>query len=498
MLARVLAVLIALVVGSSGHFHGHLLVLDRLNTDAAAVAPHDRATPRPRVAAARMVVLLVDGLRYDVASRLPALQRLAENGVTGRLEAEFPTFTYAAVATIATGVPPRYHGVRVNLPGPTPALDSLAARADAAGVRVRVRSDFEPFTRLLLLPEGAASIDDLDDPFEGLTFVYAGEVDRVGHLYGAASTAYLEASSRAARYAEQLASRLDLTRDAIVVLSDHGHLERGGHGGEEPNARAAFFLAAGGPFARSETIALSMSDVAPTLAVALGVDQPRHALGRPVLDAFAPAVAASDAALDDARTAALVRWDEANEEAAFVRTIVAAILLALACAALVRRFRLRARDTIPSVLFTVGFMGPYLLAGYGMTWSIPRGYGGFLAETLLFAIIGLALAWALSERTRAEEHALASTLVLGTPYYVVSAYVGLDTTWLAGPASTWGVMWISTLMFYGCLGLGLRGALSVWRSFGRGAPEGAARPARTTLAPSSTGQRSGPLSVRGR
>lgn len=442
------AVALVLAVGASGHLHGHLLVLDRLNTDPVDVGPRPKTDQRLDVPAKRMTVLLVDGLRGDVAIEDETFRRLAKHGCLGRLRATYPTFTYPMLTTIATGMEPIYHGVRMNHPFETPNVDSFPKRARAAGLAVNVDSDWEPFSRLLVLPEDTSTSTA---KYAGLTFVYHSAVDEAGHRDGADSDGYRTAVAKAAKLAETFATaRPDDA--ALVILSDHGHRDEGGHGGLEPGAQNAFFLAIGAPFVAGSTVTLTMQDVAPTLAVALGVEIPNLAFGRVI----APAVGRPDGAfdVDDDRPKRRAVWYAENEDAAKRRLVIAIVLVVAFAIFLVVRYGVTWRDALSPLLFCAGFLGPYFAMDYELSWSIPRGYGGFLIETLVFAAIGTALARLPSSKTRRRHEGVAAAIIMGGPYSVTSAYVGLDLSWLAGPDATWGVMWMSTVMFYGCLTAG--------------------------------------------
>ena len=94
----------------------------------------------------------------------------------------------------------------------------------------------------------AASILARDGP--RMSFVYLGAVDAVGHALGA-GTAYREAARaadhRVGRLLAAVRSRPSSAREGwtVVVVTDHGHLDRGGHGGREPEVATAWAAAAG-------------------------------------------------------------------------------------------------------------------------------------------------------------------------------------------------------------------------------------------------------------
>ncbi len=65
-----------------------------------------------------VLVVSIDGLAYDLMikhrARMPVLQRLAVGGQVNKLQSTFPTMTWAAHATMVTGLRPGEHGVVGN------------------------------------------------------------------------------------------------------------------------------------------------------------------------------------------------------------------------------------------------------------------------------------------------------------------------------------------------------------------------------------------------
>ena len=94
----------------------------------------------------------------------------------------------------------------------------------------------------------AAQILATDAP--RLSFVYLGAVDITGHAAGAGA-AYREAArtadQRVGRLLAAIRSRSGYQDEGwtTVVITDHGHLDQGGHGGREPEVATAWAAAAG-------------------------------------------------------------------------------------------------------------------------------------------------------------------------------------------------------------------------------------------------------------
>ena len=82
------------------------------------------------------------------------------------------------------------------------------------------------------------------------SFVYLGEVDEAGHVYGGASAEYLVAVSRVDAHLGTVLQAITnrATREdedwLVGITTDHGHLDEGGHGGGEEVVRNSFFALA--------------------------------------------------------------------------------------------------------------------------------------------------------------------------------------------------------------------------------------------------------------
>lgn len=236
----------------------------------------------------RPVICLIgiDGLRLDVAQEpetAPSLQRFFTEGSWTELEMEVPTLSGPGWSTILTGSPHSRHGVFDNTfhgnrlahcpdflsrayyadtsagtyaasswapltdpagPGPV-----IATRADqrAAGRHAVVVRDGEVYGYRVADAEVARySLMVFGEVSPTATFVYLGEVDEAGHLYGVGDE-YRDAARRADSWLGALVTQIercatDRDEDWLVgVVTDHGHLDEGGHGGDQPVVRRSFF-----------------------------------------------------------------------------------------------------------------------------------------------------------------------------------------------------------------------------------------------------------------
>ncbi len=289
----------------------YLPSLNTPHTPLEQVTRAPSAAPLGPGLARRLAVVFVDGLSFDAAKGLAELLPLRRAGVFRSLAVDFPSFTSPSLVSLMTGVPPRDSGTRRNGDrNGVKGLDTALAEADAAGVRVTVfaRGDRD-FAAVVAPPEHAtvrvgpaafavdasrrlfdgADLPSFDgkSPARAFDLVAFSDVDEAGHLHGGASAEYRDEAAEAARFVARYAATLDLREDALVVVSDHGHLPEGGHGGDEREVRRAVFLGVGAIFRRGVELGeRPMRDVASTLAVLAGVRAPSSSLGLPMLDAL--------------------------------------------------------------------------------------------------------------------------------------------------------------------------------------------------------------------
>src|SRR6266850_382912 len=233
--------------------------------------------------AARVVWVLVDGLRLDASRQMPVLNRLRAEGEDVSARAEFPTLSGPNFVAQASGIEPAASGVQTNGYPEEIALDSVFRRAKMAGLRTAVLTkDPDPgLTRTYgsWVDEAVTRDPEVHLPAAPLVFVHIDYVDRAAHRFGAASLEYRAAVARADELIGRVARTLDPSREALVVTSDHGNLDEGGHGGSEP-AVVRIPIVLWGAGAVPGTRAGRSRDVGPTIAALLGIGPLSHATGR--------------------------------------------------------------------------------------------------------------------------------------------------------------------------------------------------------------------------
>jgi hypothetical protein len=213
----------------------------------------------------RVVLLLVDGLGWELLRRHPDAAPFLTSLAGRPLTAGFPSTTVTSLTSLGTGLPPGEHGLtgysswldeigdainwlawrpvgggedlRHRLPPEqTQPQPTALERAADAGIIVTTATaaHFEGsgLTRAALRGgrfAGSVTWGDtlaltLDASQRGnrsLVYCYVSELDLIGHVRGAESDAWLQQLSLVDRFAEHLAEQLP--RDAVlVVTADHG------------------------------------------------------------------------------------------------------------------------------------------------------------------------------------------------------------------------------------------------------------------------------------
>jgi len=272
----------------------------------------------------------------------------------------------------------------------------VAARSELTWWRQLFPHGFDDY---VVLPRAAAYL--APPPGPGVTLVHPVYVDEAGHDHGAASAEYRAQVARLDGELESFLDGVDLGEDLVVLTADHGHTDRGGHGGRSPEVAWVLTCFAGRGVARlADAGPMTSREVAPALAVLLGLPFPRHMRASPLagddgLDRIFEIVdaAAFPAAYLADRRAAVGRFRDANPPWAEIYAegrdaqglklgLIAALLVlilggpsvalwAAATVALAVALHLRMFDGFDAS--TINQRGPYLRVGGAMWLAVASG-----------------------------------------------------------------------------------------------------------------------------
>ncbi|MFD3553657.1 alkaline phosphatase family protein [Streptomyces goshikiensis] len=292
---------------------------------ALATQTAGAATAAAAAATDKVLVIGLDGVVLDrvKAANAPHLKGLMAQGLTAKstlyANPMAATSSGPGWSTIATGVWPDKHGVKDNsFTGKNyTAYPDFLTRAENAkpSLNTYAAADWEPITstdqngpifsakvdkRLSLKGDrdgygsedpkiATAAAAELRDQNPDASFVYLGQVDSAGHSYGAASQQYLDAIARVDTLVGQLLTAVQNRPTyaqenwKILVTTDHGHTDAGGHGGSTIQERGTFVIAKGpGIPAGSVRDDVKLTDVAATALAQVGVNPGSAIDGVPV------------------------------------------------------------------------------------------------------------------------------------------------------------------------------------------------------------------------
>lgn len=293
-----------------------------LNTTAAQAAPVPVPDVPDGISTSKVLVIGLDGLRHDriAAADAPNLDSLIANGTFGTsllyTDPMAATSSGPGWSTVATGTWPDKHRVRNNvfagkrydlypdfltrLEKVDPAYSTYAAMdwkplgdqgtfGPGIDARIVLNGDSAGYpaedARIIEVSEKV-----LRDRNPDVAFVYLGNVDVTGHQSGAAGQAYLNAIAAAdtsiGRLLNAVRTRFTFHNErwTVIVTTDHGHTDAGGHGGSSVEERRTFVLAAGPGIAAGATPSdTRLVDVAATVFGQLGLPLPAGLDGRSVV-----------------------------------------------------------------------------------------------------------------------------------------------------------------------------------------------------------------------
>ncbi len=260
----------------------------------------------------KVLLIGLDGVRVDIlaAAHTPYLDSLIAGGTfcDSVVNAE-PTVSGPNWSSMLTGVWPTKHGVHSNnFAGNAydtypdfltrleridsayvtyavvdwPPLGTEASGGPLVGDAVDVRQNIdgdELGYRVADSLSVAAAVEYLVNEDPDAAFVYLGDIDVVGHEAGSLSEAYRESLEWSDRQAGLLLHALQrratyANEDWLVLIAtDHGRTDEGGHGGSSPLERNVFIIASAPsrqPGVRVRTSA-NIVDVVATALAHLGV-----------------------------------------------------------------------------------------------------------------------------------------------------------------------------------------------------------------------------------
>jgi hypothetical protein len=400
----------------------------------------------------RVVLVLVDALREDTSLQpevMPFLNDLRQQGAWTTMHSRPPSYSAPGYSVLFTGAwPDLSDGPALNVEYeemPTWTQDNLVSSAHRAGRRTGL-SAYYWFEKLVpraavsasFYTAGEDSVADrevvdaalswLRGGDHQLVFIHLDQVDYAGHYEGGPQDPRWEAAAgRADDLLREIADSLDLTRDTLLVVSDHGQIDQGGHGGQDAIVLVGPFVLVGAGVRPGHHADVQMVDVAPTLAALLGANIPASSQGQvltQMLDLSPDQQQAIERALEAQQSQLVELYQAAIGRQVAVEPgtdLVAAHQAAMEAA---RDARLKA-ERLPRTILALAVV---LVPAGVMFWKRGRTLGWLLAGAVLYLIL-FNLRYALLDGRTYSLSSVASAdeLLL---YCAITAALALIIAWL--------------------------------------------------------------------
>lgn len=284
------------------------ITLGVLRASAPPPAPFNvqPGPPFSKRLAERVLLVIVDGLRYDVGTdekRMPFFARAMATRNSGEIWAGQVSMTSSAVMALGTGQRGQLEQVILNLHAKPAEQNTWLQNAKERGLRLMTVGDpaWPQFYSKSLEtyrndPEGVA----IDVDFNPQTFANVRELlakkpdflvahfvtpDHQGHAYRVTSERYTKHIHDFDRKLDALLSEVDPSF-TVIVTSDHGAADSGTHGTDVAVQRKSPIYAYGPGIASPgrSGLVLDQLDLATTLPLLLGVSPPAHGTGRAIVE----------------------------------------------------------------------------------------------------------------------------------------------------------------------------------------------------------------------
>lgn len=321
MRAHIVAIAVSLVLlglavvapGVRRHFIQDIITWDAAPTEPETLPGGTKGTgmsPAPRVR-----VVLIDGLGTEPAKKLSTWQSLCRQGIRMQVDVGFPTVSLPVEVSLWSGLTQQQTGImfrsdrplvppldRRGIPARVPNSIAIAehhgyivrslgfAVAEPAAAERAPSRDKEPEawatiwqTRAL---EAVASSSRL-------AFVHILRVDTWGHRTGGDSTEYATAAAESDAILAGLHAAAPDAR--WFLLSDHGHLPTGGHGGEDRELRHVEHCVVGPGIAPATATLVHLVDVSRMIADSLELTLDKRSPARPLSVALKTPLGPDDA-----------------------------------------------------------------------------------------------------------------------------------------------------------------------------------------------------------
>lgn len=246
----------------------------------------------------QLVFIIIDGLSYADSARLASLNEFKKKSIHSKIKIYEPTLSLTSWMTFLTGAPPDIHGfISPACEAKYTACENLFSIAKSRTLKTALfgHKDWKPLvgefidigfyknfnplnTNIIDIDAEIMSnaISYIKNERPNFTLIHLPGLDRTSHIFGKKSHEYKVHIEKLDGVLSAFLNSSLVNERYVVVASDHGHVEKGGHGGGEAEVTGALFMMAG-PGVITERIGflkIDQRDVCPTISSLLGIPPP--------------------------------------------------------------------------------------------------------------------------------------------------------------------------------------------------------------------------------
>jgi len=295
----ILSVMVLIIIGPGSYLWAMVLLdsLYKYQSPLKGKLPLGQPT-HPLVQ--QVVMVIVDGLRYDTSLEMPYLNSLREEGASAVMVGISNPASQSAWTTLVSGAGPEINGAPFLDPEHTDeiqpiAIDHLYVEVQRAGFTgglagsnwwQKMVPDRFLYAQFFVEDEDAADEQVVDTALRFLKnfhlnylLIHLNQVDQASRRYGVASSEYRQAALGVDALMRDIAQATDVQRNVLIVVSDYGHPKRGERGQYGQMVLTVPFVMVGPAVVPGDYGQIAPEDVAPTVAALLGTAIPSAAQG---------------------------------------------------------------------------------------------------------------------------------------------------------------------------------------------------------------------------
>jgi hypothetical protein len=460
-------------------------------------SPPAAGAPLGQPITSRVVLVVVDALREDTSRKpdvMPFLNQLRTQGAWAVMHSQPPSFSEPGWTTLCTGAWPEINDsppINLEYDKIWPwTQDNIFAAARRAGLETAV-SGYDWWERFVkpewrdagFFTHGEDDAADQDvmkaampwlaDGRYQLVLIHLDQVDYAGHHEGGPRDPHWNAAAaRADAMLKQVAGALDFKKDTLIVVSDHGQIDRGGHGGQDPITLVEPFVMVGAGVKLGQYPDMQMVDLAQTFAVLLGTNLPSSSEGKPLMQMLN---------VDASRQAQInAAWNAQQDEVALAYTKAIGAPQQMGATAQARITAAQAvregRERLPRIVVALVIA----LIGLGiLIWECSRDVAMFFVAAIIY-LLAYNIVFAV---ITGNVYSMSTVPTAGATAFVVEiaeyTLIAVVIAWLAAmlltgafkrgalhsAQTTFGFAFITIYLLYlpALIGFAVNGAITTWR-----------------------------------